>query len=49
MSIIEALKSSKDSSATFLLKDQIQLKSTFKLIFLSYRATCTYKADKIQT
>ena len=48
MLIIEFLRSSRGSSITFLLKDQIKLKSTFKLILLNYRATYIYKADKIQ-
>ena len=41
-----ALRSSRDSSITFLFKDQIKLKSISKLIFLNYRTTCTCKADK---
>ena len=49
MLITESLRSSKGPSATFLPKDQTKFKSTFKLIFLSYRATYIYKADKVQT
>ena len=47
MLIIESLRSSRGSSATFLSKDQIKLKSIFKLILLSYKATYIYKVDKI--
>ena len=46
--IIGPLRSSKGSSATFLSKDQVKLKSTFKLILLSYRTAYMYKAGKIQ-
>ena len=48
MSITESLRSSRDPSAIFLLKGQIKLKSTFKLVSLSYRTAYICKADKIQ-
>ena len=46
--ITESLRSSRGPSAMFLLKDQAKSKSIFKLISLSYRTACIYKADKIQ-
>ena len=49
MFIIGSLRSTKDSSITFLSKGQTKLKSILKLIFLSYEATHIYKADKVQT
>ena len=47
--IIRPLRSSKGSSATFLLKGQIKPESMFKLVSLNYRTAYIYKADKIQT
>ena len=48
MFITESLGSTRGLSATFLSKDQAKLKSILKLISLSYRATYTYKVNKIQ-
>ena len=49
MLITESLRSSRGPSAMFLLKDQTKSKSTFKLVFLSYRTAHICKADKMQT